>query len=47
MGPDDLPNDLSDDEEPRVKIHPPYIQRNPQEKGQMLISMQWKTGWKQ
>ena len=29
MGPDDLPDNLSDDEEPRVKITPPYIQRNP------------------
>ena len=29
MGPDDLPDDLSDDKQPRVKIHPPYIQGNP------------------
>ena len=29
MGPDDLPDNLSDDEEPRVKITPPHIQRNP------------------
>ena len=45
MGPDDLPDDLSDDEQPRVKIHPLYS-REPQEKGQMLTSMQQKTGWK-
>ena len=32
MGPDDLPDDLLDDEQPRVKIHPPYIQRNPRGK---------------
>ena len=44
---DDLPDDLSDDEQPRVKIHPPYIQGKPQEKGQTLIFMQQKTGWKQ
>ena len=25
MGPDNLPNNLSDDEEPRVKIHPPIF----------------------
>ena len=45
MGPDDLPDDLSDDEQPRVKIHPPIF-KGTQEKGQMLISMQQKTGWK-
>ena len=36
MGPDDLPNDLLNDEQPRVKIHPLYS-REPQVKGQMLI----------
>ena len=45
MGPDDLPDDLSDDEQPRVKIHPLYS-REPQVKGQMLIYMPQKTGWK-
>ena len=45
MGPDDLLNDLSDDEQPRVKIHPQYS-REPQVKGQMLIYMPQKTGWK-
>ena len=32
MGPDDLPDDLSDDEQPRVKIHPPHLQRSPRRK---------------
>ena len=45
MGPDDLPDDLSDDEQPRVKIHPPIF-KEPQEKGQTLTSMQQRTGWK-
>ena len=45
MGPDDLPDDLSDDEQPRVKIHPPIFKGTPGE-SQMLIYMQQKTGWK-
>ena len=45
MGLDELPDDLSDGEEPRVKIHPPYS-KGPQEKGQMLIFMPLKIGWK-
>ena len=32
MGPDDLPNDLSDDEQPRVKIHPPIFKGTPGER---------------
>ena len=32
MGPDDLPDDLLDDEQPRVKIHPPILKRNPRRK---------------
>ena len=32
MGPDDLPNDLLDDEEPRVKIHPPIFKGTPGER---------------
>ena len=32
MGPDDLPDDLSDDEQPRVKIHPPIFKRTPGER---------------
>ena len=32
MGPDDLPNDLSDDEQPRVKIHPPIFKGIPGER---------------
>ena len=31
MGPDDLPDDLSDDEQPRVKIHPPIFKGTPGE----------------
>ena len=45
MGPDDLPDNLSDDEEPRVKITPLYS-KEPQEKDQMPIFMQRKIGWK-
>ena len=32
MGPDDLPDDLSDEEQPRVKIHPPIFKWNPRRK---------------
>ena len=32
MGPDDLPDDLSDDEQPRVKIHPPIFKGIPGER---------------
>ena len=32
MGPDDLPDDLSDDEQPRVKIHPPIFKGTPGER---------------
>ena len=32
MGPDDLPDNLSDDEEPRVKIHPPIFKGTPGER---------------
>ena len=31
MGPDDLPDDLLDDEQPRVKIHPPIFKGTPGE----------------
>ena len=44
MGPDDLPDDLSDDEQPRVKTHPPIFKGTPGER--TLTSMQQKTGWK-
>ena len=32
MGPDDLPDDLLDDEQPRVKIHPPIFKGTPGER---------------
>ena len=32
MGPDDLPDDLSDDEQPRVKIHSPIFKGVPEER---------------
>ena len=32
MGPDDLSDDLSDDEQPRVKIHPPIFKGTPGER---------------
>ena len=32
MGLDDLPDDLSDDEQPRVKIHPPIFKGTPGER---------------
>ena len=32
MGPDDLPDNLSDDEQPRVKIHPPIFKGTPGER---------------
>ena len=32
MGPDDLPDDLSDDDQPRVKIHPPIFKGTPGER---------------
>ena len=47
MGPDDLLDDLSDDEQPRVKIHPPIFKGTPGERPDAHIMMQQKTGWKQ
>ena len=37
MGPDDLPDDLSDDEQPRVKIHPPIYKGTPGERPDAVI----------
>ena len=43
MGPDDLPDDLSDDEQPRVKIHPPIFKGIPGERpdAHIYIAEDW------
>ena len=46
MGPDDLPDNLSDDEEPRVKITPPIVKGTPGERPDAHIYAQRKIGWK-